>query len=79
MSAPLIVVAVLVLLAIVIIARTVNIIQQGYVGIVKRLGEYHSVRKHIYQLYELVNHLQLFGAEYLKPLTACLERVGQFV
>jgi len=32
MSAPLIVVAVLVLLAFVIIARTVNIIQQGYVG-----------------------------------------------
>ncbi|TMD46203.1 MAG: SPFH/Band 7/PHB domain protein [Chloroflexi bacterium] len=44
MSAPLIVVAVLVLLAFVIIARTVNIIQQGYVGIVKRLGEFHSVR-----------------------------------
>ncbi|TMB70467.1 MAG: paraslipin [Chloroflexi bacterium] len=45
MSAPLIVVAVLVLLAFVIIARTVNIIQQGYVGIVKRLGEFHSVRQ----------------------------------
>jgi len=44
-SAPLIVGAVLVLLAIVIIARTVQIIQQGYVGIVKRLGEFHSVRQ----------------------------------
>jgi fructosamine-3-kinase len=42
-------------------------------------GEYHTVRKHVYQLYELVNHLQLFGAEYLKPLMGCLERVGQFV
>ncbi|TMC62391.1 MAG: SPFH/Band 7/PHB domain protein, partial [Chloroflexota bacterium] len=45
MSAPLIVGAVLVLLAFVIIARTVQIIQQGYVGIVKRLGEFHSVRQ----------------------------------
>ncbi|HEY4870384.1 MAG TPA: SPFH domain-containing protein [Candidatus Dormibacteraeota bacterium] len=45
MSASLIVGAILVLLAIVIIARTVNIIQQGYVGIVKRLGEFHSIRQ----------------------------------
>jgi regulator of protease activity HflC (stomatin/prohibitin superfamily) len=45
MSASLIIGAVLVLLAIVIIARTVNIIQQGYVGIVKRAGQFHSVRQ----------------------------------
>src|SRR6266566_4255156 len=45
MSAPLILGAIVVLLAIVIIARTVNIIQQGYVGIVKRVGEFHSVRQ----------------------------------
>jgi regulator of protease activity HflC (stomatin/prohibitin superfamily) len=45
MSASLIIGAVLVLLAIVIIARTVNIIQQGYVGIVKRVGQFHSVRE----------------------------------
>jgi len=45
MSAPLIVGAILVLLAIVIIARTVNIVQQGYVGMVKRVGEFHSVRQ----------------------------------
>jgi len=44
MSAQLIVGAILVLLAVVIIARTVNVIQQGYQGIVKRLGEFHSVR-----------------------------------
>jgi len=24
-------------------------------------------RKHVYQMYELINHLQLFGTEYLKP------------
>src|SRR5919199_5126255 len=45
MSASLIIGIVLVLLAIVIIARTVNIIQQGYVGIVKRAGQFHSVRE----------------------------------
>ena len=45
MSATLIFVGVVVLLAVVIIARTVNIIQQGYVGIVKRVGEFHSVRQ----------------------------------
>jgi regulator of protease activity HflC (stomatin/prohibitin superfamily) len=45
MSPTLIIGAVIVLLAIVLIARTVNIIQQGYVGIVKRVGEFHSVRQ----------------------------------
>ena len=45
MSATLIVAGVLILLAVVIIARTVNIIQQGYVGIVKRVGQFHSVRQ----------------------------------
>src|SRR5213592_4508605 len=45
MSAQLIVGAILVLHAVVIIARTVNVIQQGYQGIVKRLGEFHSVRQ----------------------------------
>src|SRR5467141_2086011 len=45
MAAPLIVGAIIVLLAIVIIARTVNIVQQGYVGMVKRVGEFHSVRQ----------------------------------
>ena len=45
MSAPLIIGAVLVLLVIVIIARTVQIIQQGFVGIVKRAGQFHSVRQ----------------------------------
>ncbi len=45
MSATLIFIGVIVLLAVVIIARTVNIIQQGFVGIVKRVGEFHSVRQ----------------------------------
>jgi fructosamine-3-kinase len=47
---------------------------------VRRLpNEYHAIRKPIYQLYELLNHLQLFGGEYLKPLLQCAERVAQFV
>jgi regulator of protease activity HflC (stomatin/prohibitin superfamily) len=37
--------AVVLLLAVVIIARSVTVIQQGYVGVVKRLGEFHSVRQ----------------------------------
>jgi fructosamine-3-kinase len=41
--------------------------------------EYHSIRKPVYQLYELLNHLQLFGAEYLKPLLATAEKVAQVV
>src|ERR1700738_4286919 len=45
MSAPLIVGAIIVLRAIVIIAPTVNIVQQGYVGMVKRVGEFHSLRQ----------------------------------
>jgi regulator of protease activity HflC (stomatin/prohibitin superfamily) len=45
MSPTLIFAAVVVLLAVVFIARTVNVIQQGHVGVVKRLGEFHSVRQ----------------------------------
>jgi fructosamine-3-kinase len=41
--------------------------------------EYHRVRKHIYQMYELINHLNVFGQEYLKPLLASVERVGALV
>jgi fructosamine-3-kinase len=41
--------------------------------------EYHRLRKHIYQLYELMNHLQGFGNEYLKPLLAMVEKVSSVV
>ncbi len=41
--------------------------------------EYHRVRKHVYQLYELINHLNVFGAEYLKPLFAMVEKIGGMV
>jgi fructosamine-3-kinase len=38
--------------------------------------EYHRLRKHVYQLYELINHLNAFGPEYLKPLLGTVEKVG---
>lgn len=38
--------------------------------------EYHSVRKPVYQMYALLNHFQLFGAEYLKPLLSTLEKLA---
>lgn len=41
--------------------------------------EYHRVRKPVYQLYSLLNHLRLFGSEYLKPLNAAIERAGALV
>jgi fructosamine-3-kinase len=40
---------------------------------------YHRVRKPIYQLYPLLNHLSIFGAEYMKPLMNVLEKVSVLV
>jgi fructosamine-3-kinase len=40
---------------------------------------YHRVRKHVYQLYPLVNHFHLFGGQYLTPLTAAAERAASLV
>lgn len=42
-------------------------------------GEYHQVRKPVYQLYSLINHVCHFGGEYLKPLLAAIERTGKLV
>lgn len=41
--------------------------------------DYHRVRKPVYQLYPMLNHVQLFGAEYLNPLSRALERVAPLV
>ncbi|HEY4027840.1 MAG TPA: SPFH domain-containing protein [Candidatus Dormibacteraeota bacterium] len=41
---PLIVGGLFVLLALVIVSRTIRVIQQGLVGVVKRLGQFHTVR-----------------------------------
>jgi len=40
---------------------------------------YYAYRKHVYQLYELVNHVNLFGDRYVKPMLAALEKVAAFV
>src|ERR1700730_1835114 len=40
----LIIALVIIVLAVVVIARTIRVIQQGSVGVVKRLGQFHSVR-----------------------------------
>ena len=41
--------------------------------------EYHRIRKPIYQLYPLIDHVNHFGQEYLKPLLAAVERLGAIV
>ena len=41
--------------------------------------EYHRVRKPVYQLYEMLNHLRVFGHEYLKPTLAAVEKVAPLV
>ena len=46
----------------------------------RRLGEdYHRLRKPIYQLYPLINHVYLFGNGYVKPLTEAVERASLLV
>jgi fructosamine-3-kinase len=45
-----------------------------------KLGDtYHRVRKPVYQLYFLLNHLQLFGMEYQQRVAAAVERVASLV
>jgi fructosamine-3-kinase len=41
--------------------------------------DYHRVRKHVYQLYELINHVNAFGKEYVPPLLACVERLATVI
>ena len=40
---------------------------------------YHRVRKPIYQLYPLLNHVCTFGNEYLKPAMAAIDRVSPLI
>jgi fructosamine-3-kinase len=42
-------------------------------------SDYHKFRKPIYQLYPMINHLNLFGESYLKPLTAAVEKTAHLV
>jgi fructosamine-3-kinase len=52
---------------------------RGYQQSQRLPQEYHRVRKPIYQLYEMLNHLCNFGTEYLKPTIAAIERVAPLV
>jgi fructosamine-3-kinase len=38
--------------------------------------EYHQIRKPIYQLYSLIDHVNLFGHDYVKPMLAALDRAA---
>lgn len=42
-------------------------------------GDYYQFRRPVYQLYPMINHLLLFGAEYAKPLKAAVERTTSIV
>ena len=47
---------------------------------VHKLGSgYQRVRKLVYQMYPLLNHVHLFGNGYLKPLEAAVEKLGGVV
>ena len=52
---------------------------KAYQQDVKLPAEYHQVRKPIYQLYSLLNHVRLFGSEYAKALCAQAEKVAALV
>lgn len=52
---------------------------RAYQQVRKLHPDYHRVRKWVYQLYELINHLNAFGVEYLKPLLAAVDRVAPLV
>jgi fructosamine-3-kinase len=40
---------------------------------------YHRVRKPVYQLYPLINHVNLFGHDYVKPMIGALEKAAALV
>lgn len=44
-TGPLILIGILVLFAIAVVAQTVRVVQQGYVGVVKRLGQFLAIRQ----------------------------------
>lgn len=52
---------------------------RAYQAVHRLSPEYHRVRKPIYQLYEMLNHLRVFGHEYLKPTLAAIERAAPLV
>jgi fructosamine-3-kinase len=53
--------------------------KQQYQQTFKLTDDYHRIRKPIYQLYPLLNHVQLFGAEYMKPLMDVMAKVEKLI
>lgn len=46
----------------------------------RRLGPgYHQLRKWIYEVYPLLNHVRLFGHNYVKPLIAAIEKAATLI
>jgi fructosamine-3-kinase len=58
---------------------TTPVFMKAYQQEKKLPPEYHQVRKPIYQLYSLLNHVRLFGNDYAKALCAQAEKVAAFV
>lgn len=52
---------------------------RAYQQVHKLSPDYHRVRKHVYQLYELINHVTSFGHEYVRPLTAAVAQLNGIV
>jgi fructosamine-3-kinase len=52
---------------------------KAYQAVHKLEDAYHRVRKLIYQLYPMINHFHLFGAQYLTPLNAAAQRAAALV
>jgi fructosamine-3-kinase len=52
---------------------------KAYQVMFKLPSEYHQVRKPVYHLYSLLDHVQLFGQEYVKPATAAVEKVAAMI
>ncbi len=40
-------------------------------------ADYHRVRKWVYQMYPLIDHVHLFGPEYVKPLLGVVDRLSE--
>jgi fructosamine-3-kinase len=45
----------------------------------KLTDDYHRLRKPVYQVFFLLNHVHLFGSGYVQPLTAAVDRVAPLI
>jgi protein-ribulosamine 3-kinase len=45
----------------------------------KLSDDYHRLRKPVYQVFFLLNHVHLFGAGYVQPLTAAVDKVASLI